>query len=86
MNNSVKNLNALEFNARQFVQKNFELFLDQFMVCQSTKLSKLFENDQLFESLCLHLKKGNLVCFTYMQEYLKEVLLEFINEMQEYFA
>jgi hypothetical protein len=56
------------------------------MVCQSTKLSKLFENDQLFESLCLHLKNGNLVCFTYMQEYLKEVLLEFINEMQEYFS
>ena len=86
MEKSVKNLNSLEFNARQFVQKNFELFLDEFMLCESTKITKLLKNEKLFEALCLHLKKGNLVCFSYMQEYLKQVLLEFINEMQEYFA
>jgi hypothetical protein len=86
MKNSVKNLSPLEFNSRQFVQKNFDLFLDALMICNSKKLSKLFESDELFEALCLHLKNGNLVCFTYMQTYLNQVLREFAKEMQNYFA
>ncbi len=86
MNNSVKNLSPLEFNSRQFVQKNFDLFLDALMLCDSKKLSKLFESDELFECLCLHLKNGNLVCFTYMQTYLNELFREFAKEMQQYFA
>jgi hypothetical protein len=56
------------------------------MICNSKKLSKLFESDELFEALCLHLKNGNLVCFTYMQTYLNQVLREFAKEMQNYFA
>ena len=86
MKNSVKNLSPLEFNSRQFVQKNFDLFLDALMLCDSKKLSKLFESDELFECLCLHLKNGNLVCFTYMQTYLNELFREFAKEMQQYFA
>jgi hypothetical protein len=86
MNNSVKNLSPLEFSSRQFVQKNFDLFLDALMLCDSKKLSKLFEVDELFENLCSHLKNGNLVCFTYMQNYLNEIFKKFGKEMQQYFS
>ena len=82
----VTELSIEQFNARQFVQINFELILDEFQECESAKLTRLLKNEKLFENLCLYLKEGNLVCFTYMQVYLKEVLLEFIEEMQQYFA
>jgi hypothetical protein len=82
----VTELSIEQFNARQFVQINFELILDEFQECESAKITRLLKNEKLFENLCLYLKEGNLVCFTYMQVYLKEVLLEFIEEMQQYFA
>jgi hypothetical protein len=82
----VTELSIEQFNARQFVQINFQLILDEFQECESAKLTRLLKNEKLFENLCLYLKEGNLVCFTYMQVYLKEVLLEFIEEMQQYFA
>jgi hypothetical protein len=83
---NVEQLSIEQFNARQFIQINFELILDEFQQCESAKLTRLLKNEKLFENLCLYLKEGNLVCFTYMQVYLKEVLLEFIEEMQQYFA
>ncbi len=86
MTNSVKNLTPLEFNSRQFVQKNFDEILDSFMKYESRKLTKLFQDDALFEKLCSYLKDGNLVCFTYMQTYLNELFREFAKEMQQYFA
>ena len=82
----VTELSIEQFNARQFIQINFELILDEFQQCESAKLTRLLKNEKLFENLCLYLKEGNLVCFTYMQVYLKEVLLEFIEEMKQYFA
>ena len=82
----VTELSIEQFNARQFVQINFELIIDELQECESAKLTRLLKNEKLFENLCLYLKEGNLVCFTYMQVYLKEVLLEFIEEMQQYFA
>ena len=82
----VTELSIEQFNARQFVQINFELILDEFQECESAKITRLLKNEKLFENLCLYLKEGNLVCFTYMQVYLKEVLLEFIEEMKQYFA
>ena len=82
----VTELSIEQFNSRQFVQINFELILDEFQECESAKITRLLKNEKLFENLCLYLKEGNLVCFTYMQVYLKEVLLEFIEEMQQYFA
>tara|TARA_R110000823_G_scaffold224823_1_gene352711 strand:- start:773 stop:1027 length:255 start_codon:yes stop_codon:yes gene_type:complete len=83
---NVQQLSIEQFNARQFIQINFELILDEFQQCESAKLTRLLKNEKLFENLCLYLKEGNLVCFTYMQVYLKEVLLEFIEEMKQYFA
>lgn len=82
----VTELSIEQFNARQFIQINFELILDEFQQCESAKITRLLKNEKLFENLCLYLKEGNLVCFTYMQVYLKEVLLEFIEEMKQYFA
>lgn len=82
----VTQLSVEQFNARQFVQINFELIVDEFQECESAKITRLLKNEKLFENLCLYLKEGNLVCFTYMQVYLKEVLLEFIEEMKQYFA
>ena len=82
----VKELSIEQFNSRQFIQINFELILDEFQECESAKITRLLKNEKLFENLCLYLKEGNLVCFTYMQVYLKEVLLEFIEEMKQYFA
>lgn len=81
----VTKLTLEQFNARQFVQINFQLILDEFYECESAKLTRLLKNEKLFETLCLYLKEGNLVCFQYMQVYLKEVLLEFIEEMKQYF-
>lgn len=86
MTNSVKNLTPLEFNSRQFVQKNFDEILDSFMKYESRKLTKLFQDDALFEKLCSYLKDGNLVCFIYMQTYLNEELNNFAKEMQHYFS
>lgn len=83
---NVTELTPQQFNARQFVQINFELILDEFYECESAKLTKLLKNEKLFENLCRFLKDGLLVCFEYMQVYLKEVLLEFIEEMKHYFA
>lgn len=83
---NVLELTQQQFNARQFVQINFELILDEFQECQSAKLTRLLKNEKLFKNLCLYLKDGNLVCFEYMQVYLKEVLLEFIEDMKQYFA
>lgn len=82
----VTELSIEQFNSRQFIQINFELILDEFQECESAKITRLLKNEKLFENLCLYLKEGNLVCFTYMQVYVKEVLLEFIDEMQQYFA
>ena len=79
-------LSIEQFNAREFVRINLLLILDEFQECESLKLTRLLKNEKLFENLCLYLKDGNLVCFTYMQVHLKEVLLEFIEEMQQYFA
>jgi hypothetical protein len=86
MNNSVKNLSPLEFNSRQFVQIYFDEFLDAYLKYESKKLTKLFNDEQLFKKLCAYLMHGNLVCFTYMQTYFNEVLRDFTKEMQQYFA
>ena len=48
---------------------------------------KRFKDFFIFEHKTFYniFKDGNLVCFQYMQVYLKEVLLEWIEEMKQYF-
>lgn len=75
-----------QFNARQFVQINFDLIVNELLECQSAKITRLLKNEKIFENLCLYLKDGNLVCFEYMQLCLKHLLLKAIEEMEQYFA